>query len=276
MNSDPPQNPSPIITLTTDFGHQDPFVGILHGVIMARWPTAKIVDLCHEIGPQDVLAGAFWWAASWRWFPSGSVHVAVIDPGVGTDRRALAVRLGGQFFLAPDNGLLSGILVPGVPAEVRQIDPQRLGLTALSRTFHGRDLFAPAAALLASGATRFEDVGPKTDHWTSLSGLTPTFDARTGSLRGTVITLDRFGNLITNLAPLTALERERPCPVLWVKIRGMKARVVGTYAEAGPGELVAILNSLGTYELALRNGSAAGLLGVGRGEPVEAGGGIGS
>ncbi|HWO12599.1 MAG TPA: SAM-dependent chlorinase/fluorinase [Polyangiaceae bacterium] len=253
---------SGIITLLTDFGLSDPFVGIMKGVILSRFRAASVVDLCHGIPPQSVADGAFWLERSYRWFPPGTVHVAVVDPGVGSERRILAARRDGHIFLAPDNGLLAASLT-GVGAELRALDPGRLGLPAPSATFHGRDVFAPFAAELASGGLAFADVGaPAIAEPCVLAA--PRLEA--GALCGAVVTVDRFGNLITNL-DRTSLEATGARRVL---VGGREVPLRRTYADVAHGELLAVINAFEVLELAIRDGSAERQLGLGRGTPVRA------
>lgn len=239
---------SGVITLLTDFGLSDPFVGVMHGVILSRNPDARIVDLCHGIEPHDVREGAFWAARCARWFPGGSAHVVVVDPGVGTDRAAIALTSEGHWYVGPDNGVLSGPLANAT--EVHRIDETRFGASQNSRTFHGRDLFAPVAADLVAGRVKVSDLGPV------------AHPIRFDEPPGRVATIDRFGNLITDMEP----SRE------WaeLEIAGVRVPLANTYGDVPKGELVALLGSFGTLEIAVREGSAAARLGVGRGEPVRA------
>jgi S-adenosylmethionine hydrolase len=252
---------SGIITLLTDFGLSDPFVGIMKGVILSRFRGASVIDLCHGIPPQSVVDAAFWMERSYAWFAPGTVHVAVVDPGVGSSRQILAVRAHGHVFLAPDNGLLAASLTGGA-AEVRAVDASRLGLGTPSATFHGRDVFAPIAADLASGALAFADVGALARAQPCVLGA-PRREA--GAVLGAVVTVDRFGNLITNLerATLDGVGARR------VTIGGRDVVLRRTYADAAPGELVALINAFDVLELAVRDGSAERQLGLGRGAPVS-------
>lgn len=253
---------SGIVTLLTDFGLSDPFVGIMKGVILSRFRGASLIDLCHGIPPQSVVDAAFWLERSYAWFAPGTVHVAVVDPGVGSARQILAVRAHGHVFLAPDNGLLAASLT-GPDADVRAVDASRLGLGAPSATFHGRDVFAPVAADLASGALAFADVGAPAHALPCVLGAARV---EAGAVLGAVVSVDRFGNLITNLerAALEAAGARR------VSIGGRDVALRRTYADAAPGELVALINAFDVLELAIRDGSAERQLGLGRGEPVSA------
>lgn len=244
---------SGIVTLLTDFGLVDPFVGLLHGVVLSRFPAAKIVDLCHGVAAQDVRQAAFYLEKSYRWFAPGTVHVAVVDPGVGTDRAALAMEAGGHRFVAPDNGLL-GPIAALADAHAHRIDLEALGLPEPSRTFHGRDVFAPVAALLAADRKQVSDLGPLV----TPRRLEPTAGH-------TIVCVDRFGNLITDI-PADELERfERPL----VELEDARVPLGGTYGEVPRGELVALVSSYGTLEIAVREGNAAAVLGVEKGASVR-------
>lgn len=251
-----------VVTLLTDFGTRDPFVGVMKGVLLNASRELRLVDLSHEIAPGDVHAAGFWLERSYGYFPSGSVHLAVVDPGVGTERRPLALRIGDHAFVGPDNGLFTRLLDAaggrGLDVFAHRLDADavraKLGLAgAPSRTFHGRDLFAPAAALLASGA-ELAALGAEV----SVEALVRAA-ARPGPC---VAVVDRFGNLITDalVDPLA--------PPRQVDIAGRRLRLAGTYGEAEPGECVALVGSFGTLEIAVRDGSAAAVLGVSAGEPV--------
>jgi S-adenosylmethionine hydrolase len=244
--------PSGVVTLLTDFGLVDPFVGLMHGVVLKRFPEARVVDLCHAVEPQDVGEAAFLLERCYGWFAAGSVHVAVVDPGVGTDRAALALEADGHLFIAPDNGLV-GALARRSDAVAHRVDLSRLGLPEPSRTFHGRDVFAPVAAELARGAVSIEDLGPR---------ITPRQPPAAAPSR--VVTIDRFGNLITNVEGA-----ELGAEVVGVEIGGRRVALAGTYAEVPRGELVALVSSYGTLEIAVRDGNAAQALGVSKGEPVR-------
>ncbi|MCC6997962.1 MAG: SAM-dependent chlorinase/fluorinase [Deltaproteobacteria bacterium] len=248
-----------LVTLTTDFGLSDPFVGVMKGVILARLPEATIVDLTHGIPPQDLMAGCFWLSVSHGAFPAGTVHVAVVDPGVGTARRALVARAGGHLFVAPDNGLL-GPLLHDPASELRTIAPetlQRLGLSR-SATFDGRDVFAPVGAELAAGRLRLEDVGPEARP--VVSSALPPARISPQKVVGVVAVIDRFGNIISNIpaAALTMAHLEAPLVCVGKQQLGLSR----TYGEAGPMEYLALINSFGHVEVARASGDAASALGV--------------
>ncbi len=255
--------PCGVLTLLTDFGLKDPFVGVMKGVILGRFPEARIVDLCHGIRAQDLVEASFWLERSYVWFPEGTVHVAVVDPGVGSARGTLAIHADGHYFIGPDNGLFSGVLARAKDIEVRDIDIDELGLPEPSRTFHGRDVFAPAAAELASGHVAFRDIGAEKAPEISLDMPLPR---RTeDQVEGHVITVDRFGNLITNIDQSLLSDFDEA----WVCVGKVERRLRSTYAEAEPGEYVGVINSFGTLELARRNSSAAQALGAGPGFEVS-------
>jgi S-adenosylmethionine hydrolase len=251
-----------VVTLLTDFGTRDPFVGVMKGAILKRSTRLTIVDLSHAIEPQQVGAGAFWLAQAYPWFPDGTVHVAVVDPGVGTVRRAVVGRAAGHLFVAPDNGLFEVVARRATDFEAREIDTERLGLRPTSRTFHGRDLFAPVGALLASGAVAFDAVGPTCTLAATTHVPEPVLGGK--SAEGCVVVVDRFGNLLTNLTP-AAFPAGGPQRV---SVLGHDLAVVGTFADVPSGALAALIGSFGQLELFVRNGSAARVLGAQRGTPV--------
>lgn len=253
-----------IITFTTDFGLQDPYVAVMKGQALRRDRDLQLVDITHDIAPYQPAEAGFWLERVARYFPEGTVHVAVVDPGVGTARALIAVESEGQRFLAPDNGLLAAIA--GRPGAVsRRIAGSALaalGAAARGSTFHGRDLLAPLAAELASGRQGFEGLGEvcvpvSVDH-------APPVSRNGEQLIGQIITVDRFGNLFSNLEE-ELIDSSRNWSVL---IRGRDVDCVATYGEAAPGELVALVNSWGIVEVAEVTGNAGRRLGAGRGEPV--------
>lgn len=245
--------PNGIVTLLTDFGSADPYVGIMKGALLRAHRRAILVDLCHHVPPQDVETAAFFVEAAIQRFPDGTVHLAVVDPGVGTGRRMLAVFAAGCYWIGPDNGVL-GAVIRHDGAEVRAIDAASLGLRPHSRTFHGRDLFGPIAGAVACGQFGFRALGAAVD-----DPVTLPRDAR---LR--VLFVDGFGNLITNAPAARVTPATRG-----VRVATRTAPLVGTYGEGARGDLVAVVNSYGTLEVAVVDGSAYDLLGTGRGEPVE-------
>jgi S-adenosyl-L-methionine hydrolase (adenosine-forming) len=235
---------SGIITLLTDFGEEDPYVGAVKGAILQGFRNATIVDLTHHVRPFAILEAAFLLDSAWRAFPAGTVHLAVVDPGVGTARRAVALTASDHYFMGPDNGLFT--FVPDdVPAIVTLPLPAQS-----SATFHARDVFAPAAARLAAGAA-LDSLGEAA---TGVLRLAAAPEKIGEAYRALVLHCDRFGNVITNL-PLRSLERLRSA-------NGRTLRPVRTYADAQHGELVALMGSSGRVEFAMRQASAAHLLQV--------------
>lgn len=249
---------APVITLLTDFGAADTYVAQMKGVILGLCPNAQIVDLTHEIAPGDIRGAAFALAGAYRHFPRGTVHVAVVDPAVGTHQARLAVRTGsGQSFLAPDNGLLAPTL-----DELRGVEARRLATGGAAATFHGRDVFAPAAARLAAGGD-FARLGPRVRSVARLE--LPAVRRTKRGLAGEVIHVDRFGNLVTSLRP-EDLAGDRPVfTVGRAKIAGLGR----TYGDVPPGEALALVGSFGYVEIAVSSGSAAERLGARRGTRVE-------
>lgn len=256
--------PSGVITLLTDFGTHDPFVGIMKGVILGRAPSVRVVDLTHDIAPQDLAAASFWLRGSFRWFPSGTVHLVVVDPGVGTPRAEIVAAIDDHFFVAPDNGLLSPLL-QGARGSVRlhRLDRAALGLGAVSATFQGRDVFAPAAAALASGRATLDVLGPEV---TAIApGRLPEPRVEGGRVEGEVITADRFGNAITNLDAAWIRRFTRPR----VTCLGRTLPFGSTYAEVAPGETLALINAFDVLEIACRDGSATSVLSLEKGVKVS-------
>jgi S-adenosylmethionine hydrolase len=248
-----------VITLTTDFGRKDHYAGVLHGVILSISPSATVVDLCHDVPPQDVRAGAFILMAACRYFPAGTIHVAIVDPGVGTARRILAARAGGHVFIGPDNGLLRWALDRAGGAEqIVSVEHPRYRLAEVSATFHGRDVMAPAAGHLANGVP-LADLGPAVVD--PAGEPFPQPERRGDLLLGTVIYVDRFGNCVTNLP---APER----PVAQVGAAGQALPFCRAYAEAARGAPLALVGSAGLVEIAVNGGSAASELGLTVGAPV--------
>ncbi len=251
----------PLVTFVSDFGRDDWFVGVVHGVILEACPEARIVDLTHHIPPGGVERAAFVVEVATPDFAAGTVHLVVVDPGVRTGRRALAGRARDQIFVGPDNGVLEWALAaPG--AEVRELTDVKLFRQPVSRTFHGRDVFAPVAARLACGL-KFESVGPVAKDPLRLP--VPTPQLVNGELRGRIMFVDRFGNLLTNLTERLLAERfpdvapER----LEVEAAGCVIRgLARAYADAPVGSMVAILDSSGRLEIAQVRGDASQRLGL--------------
>ena len=241
-----------LVTLLTDFGLSDPFVGVMKGVLCGAHPALRVIDITHGIGPGAVAAGAFWLERSYRYFPAGSVHCAVVDPGVGTPRAAVAVAAERHFFVGPDNGLLAEVTLHAPHVEARVIELGRHALHRTSNTFHGRDVFAVIAGRLAAGELAFADVGPQA-HLQVPSPI-PGIVSEADGFIGNVLTADHFGNLITSLRASEVLPAVDS--TFQVQIGGQRLRSVRTFADAAPGELVALVGSFDTIELAVRDGSA--------------------
>jgi S-adenosylmethionine hydrolase len=256
--------PCGVISMTTDFGHQGPFIGTMKGMILMRFPAARIVDLTHETLVHWPAEAGFWIVRSYRYFPAGTLHLAVVDPGVGTQRDILVVVHDGHAFLAPDNGLLAAIAAKPAAIAYRLDDGrlQRFGIAAPSATFHGRDIFAPIAAELAAGRARPADLGPRTRDFVPSWLDEPEVSAQRVS--GVVVTLDHFGNLITNIEG-DLLARFRHAVI---HAAGHELPLKRTYGDAQPGQYLALVNSFGVLELARAEQSAAEGLGLGRGAPV--------
>lgn len=255
----------PVITLTTDFGVSDHFVGTMKGVILAVAPRAALVDITHEIAPQNVTEAAFVIAQAWRYFPKKTIHVVVVDPGVGSARRPILCEAGGQFFIAPDNGVLSMIFDAAQP-KVREITNPRVMAREISRTFHGRDVFAPAAAHLARGV-KPASFGKTIRDFIRIAAVAPQRVAG-DTWNGTILKADHFGNLITNFAIADFAElKTRPFELRIGRER--IRRLALTYAECEPGEVFAIVGSAGYVEIAANQSSAARELGCGAGAEVQ-------
>jgi S-adenosylmethionine hydrolase len=254
----------PIITLTTDFGTRDPFVGVMKGVILRIAGGVELVDLTHEVAPHDVLEGALALESAVPFFPAGTVHLAVVDPGVGSSRRALAVRAEQQYFVGPDNGLF-GFLFAGKDWSAVALEAEAYRLPALSLTFHGRDLFAPAAAHLARGVP-LESFGPSVTDPVLLPWPGARQEGET--LAGEVVHADRFGNLVTSLR-LDDLRTLGPETSLVVELQGKPVgAIVGCYADLPSGGTGAVIGSSARLEVCVREGSARAATGAARGAKV--------
>lgn len=258
-------SPSGVITLTTDFGTRDPFVGVMKGRILGRHPRAQIVDLTHEVLAHWPAEAGFWLARSYRWFPAGTVHIAVVDPGVGTARDIVLVESQGHRLLAPDNGLLEPVVLADPGARLRRVTAEgmaRCGIGRVSATFHGRDIFAPLAAELAAGRVVPDALSEP------LAALMPSPveapSVMEGRVAGRVITIDHFGNLITDIdAGLIAGFRD---PLVHAGNAVLPLR--RTYGDCRPGSTLALINAFGVVEIAVAEGRAVEAVGLSRGAPV--------
>jgi S-adenosylmethionine hydrolase len=261
---------SPIITLTTDFGTNDHFVGAVRGVILDTAPNACLVDISHAVQPFDILDGALTISQAYSYFPSGTVHLVIVDPGVGTARRPILMTGDRHQFVAPDNGVLSLIYDREQRISVRHITAEHYFLPAVSNTFHGRDIFAPVAAFLAKGVEpdRFGD--EITDFVRFAAPRPKPLDEHT--FRGVVLKVDRFGNLVTNFTVQDVpqlFESTAPAFKITIGGKGQVTCICRNYAEINTGEAFGILGSMGFLEIAVNRGSAYQLLGAGKGAEVN-------
>jgi S-adenosylmethionine hydrolase len=260
-------NQTGIITLTTDFGATDHYVATMKGVILTISPDVDIVDICHDISSYDIIGGALTIAQACRYFPAGSIHLAVVDPGVGGTRRAIAARTAKHVFIAPDNGLLTFALEHDEPATIRQIVNDRYFLHPVSNTFHGRDIFAPVAAHVSRGVS-IEELGPEISDPVRLALPRPRISD--GVIQGSVLKIDKFGNIVTNVTPHIIAESVGIGKMLRVRIAGVEiAETRMSYAGANSDALFAIFGSMGFLEVAMNQHSAASALGVKTGDAVE-------
>jgi S-adenosyl-L-methionine hydrolase (adenosine-forming) len=258
-----------IITLTTDFGLNDHFVGTIKGVILDIAPEAEIVDICHSVQPFDVLDGALTIAQAYAYFPAGTVHLVVVDPGVGTARRPILASTERHHFVAPDNGVLSLVYSREARVQVRQVTAEHYYLQPLSNTFHGRDIFAPVTAYVAKGVDPAK-FGDEVGDFVRFHAPKPK-PAEGNRLRGVVLKVDRFGNLITNITPQDAPLLFQPQPPAFKILVGKReiTDIRMNYAQGMPGEVFGILGSMGYLEIAANRGSAAQTVGAGKGSDVN-------
>ena len=256
---------SGVITITTDFGHKGPFAAVMKGVILSRLPNARVIDLAHDIPAQWPPEAGFWVSRSYPWFPAGSVHLAIVDPGVGTERDILVAECDGHVFMAPDNGLLAQLLENCAEPRVYKLAMEKLEplkLPVPSATFHGRDIFAPVAAELAAGRVSVGDIATPTSEWTP--GWIDEPEAAAGRVAGIIVTIDTFGNLISNIDATLVEQFSEPV----ADIAGHQIAMQTTYGRARPGDYLALINSFGVIEIARAEGSAADGLGSARGAPL--------
>jgi hypothetical protein len=268
---------SSIITITTDFGTEDAYVPAMKGTMLSIAPDARLVDVTHAIAPQDVMASAFVLQSARPYFPAGTVHLVVVDPGVGTERRAVAARWDDHWFVGPDNGLFPLVFDGDAPDAAVELDqPSAWRTDTPSTTFHGRDIFAPAAAHLAAGRA-LEDIG------TPISALEPLQWARPivepGTVRGRVVHVDHFGNCVTNvrrstLAEALDVDAKAPGPDAFPSVKGFVGSTVldtihDTYGAVPEGDPLLLFGSTGFLEVAVNGGNAAELLDIRKGDSVE-------
>jgi S-adenosylmethionine hydrolase len=257
-----------LITLTTDFGAREPFVGIMKGVMLGHAPQLRFIDMAHEVSAFQPVEAGFWLARALRYFPAGTLHVAVVDPGVGTPRALLVAIAGEQAVLAPDNGLLAPLVARGKVDRVIQVDNARLvrfGVSDVSATFHGRDVFAPLAAAIAAGRCDPADLGTEV---TSINqaGFPSTGPRVDGGIAGEIVVVDRFGNLISNIESAAVVALSMPT----VLIAGLRLPLKRTYGDAKQGEYLGLINSFDVLEVAQSRGNAAAGLNLAVGAEISA------
>jgi len=255
---------SEIITLLTDFGSQDGYVAAMKGVILGIYPIAKVIDLSHEVEPQNIEAGVFLLQAHCRYFPAGTVHLAVVDPGVGGERAALAASGGGYFFIAPDNGLLD-FCVDWPDLQVVKLTQKKFWRDTISFTFHGRDIFAPVAAHLARGEA-LSNLGEPHKLQRKLVALECRVEGRT--LHGQVVYIDRFGNLVSNISAPRLQEFSAGRPVTISLDGHLIGGLCKTYADVPPHSPLALIGSFGFLEIGINLGSAQARFAARTGAPI--------
>ena len=261
------ENSRHIVTLMTDFGTRDYFVAAMKGVMLSINPNLEFIDIAHDIPPHDVATGAFTLGQAYAYFPARTIHLAVVDPGVGTARKALVASGGGQQFVAPDNGLLTHVLEREPEMQVHEIIYDHFFRKPVSSTFHGRDIFAPAAAYLSKDVT-MDNFGPVLDKPVRLPMAGPK-RVRENLIQAAILTVDQFGNLVTNLKqqdlPVYSAE-SRPCKILAGKREIASFR--RTFSEGNPGDVFVVPGSTGYLEIAVQGGSAASVLQLGAGSMI--------
>ncbi len=257
----------PVITLTTDFGLRDEYVGLMKGVIHGINPVAPVIDLTHYIPPQDVLWTAHLIYYSFSYFPSGSVHVVVVDPGVGSSRKIMLVKAAGHYFLVPDNGLMTKVVAAYGADEIWSINNARYFLDNISSTFHGRDIFAPVAAYLSTGVEPMV-LGIRETELYTLDIPEPDFTGK--AIQGAVIHVDQFGNLITNIEREQLRRLSVRYPELIIEIGAHQLTgIAKSYLKVDKHQVVATIGSKGLLEISVNQGNAAEQLGFDKGEPVQ-------
>ncbi|HHT9109909.1 MAG TPA: SAM hydrolase/SAM-dependent halogenase family protein [Candidatus Brocadiaceae bacterium] len=258
-----------LITLLTDFGSQDAYVGIVKGVIAGINPSARIIDICHEIPPQDVFRGAYLLYTSYKYFPKGTIHTAVVDPGVGGKRDIVCVKIRDYFFLVPNNGILSFILQEELPEEIVRITNTTYFLQKSSRTFHGRDIFAPIAAYISCGV-KPQQLGTHIQQLNKLDIPEP-IRTKMGHIIGQIISIDRFGNLITNITKKHV--RDLKTAEKYLKVTIGKRKITGlstTYVDVETGKPLILFGSTGFLEVSVNQGNAQEYFKAGRGNKIAA------
>jgi S-adenosylmethionine hydrolase len=257
----------PIIALLTDFGTRDHYVGVMRGVILGICPEATLVDVSNDLPAHDISFAALELAATYKYFPAGTIFLAVVDPGVGTQRRGIAAEAGEWKFVAPDNGVLTGVLAETPPKKVVELTERRYARPTMSRTFEGRDRFAPAAGWLAKGV-QLAALGRQITDYHHLE--LPRLRLEDGTLRGVVVRIDRFGNVVTNLDRRSCERLTEAGGSVQLTVRGQAiSRIVSTYSDIPRGDIGALFGSTDHLECAAQAESAADRLGVAVGDPVE-------
>ena len=258
----------PIVALLSDFGTRDHYAGVMKAVILGLNPDTVLVDISHDLPAHDIPAAAFELAASYKYFPAGTIFLVVVDPGVGTARRGLVAEAGEWRFVAPDNGVLTAVFQEFPPKKVHELTERRYARPTVSRTFEGRDRFAPAAGWLAKGGVQLAAFGRAVTDFQTLDLPRPQLDGAV--LRGVVVRIDRFGNVVTNLDRRSCERLTNGSAAVRLTVGGQSVgRIVSTYAEVMAGELGALFGSTDHLEVAARASSAAERLGVAAGAPVE-------
>ena len=254
-------NSVPIITFTTDFGLRDHFVAAMKGVILSVNPDAKLVDISNLVPPQDIFTGAFTLSKAWSYFPYGTVHLAIVDPGVGAARKGLAVDAGGHFFVSPNNGILTYVFEEHPGFEAYEITAEHYYRRPVSSAFHGRDIYAPIAAWISKGVP-LHQIGDRLQDPLRLQ-LPAIQRVKDTLIQGQILAVNRFGNLITNLKPADV-------PRTYKILAGQReiTSIRRTYQEGAPGEVFVVPGSTGYLEIAVKDGSAASVINIKAGSPV--------
>jgi S-adenosylmethionine hydrolase len=259
--------PKPIIAFLSDFGTRDHYAGVMKGVVLGITADVVLVDLSHDLPPHDIPFAALELAATYKYFPAGTIFVAVVDPGVGSPRRGIAAEVGDWRFVAPDNGVLTGVFQETPPKKVVELTDRRYARPTVSRTFEGRDRFAPAAAWLAKGI-QLAALGRAITDYHLLDLAKPRLEA--GALIGVVVRIDRFGNVVTNLDRRSCERVTDGSAAVLLTVGGQSiGRLVSTYSDIEEGEIGALFGSTDHLEFAAHTASAAKRLGVAVGDPVE-------
>jgi S-adenosylmethionine hydrolase len=258
----------PIVALLSDFGSRDHYVGVMKGVVLSLAVDVTLVDISHEVPAHDIRAAALELAAAYKYFPAGTIFLTVVDPGVGTQRRGLVAEAGDWRFVAPDNGVLTAVFQETPPRKVVELTERRYARPTVSRTFEGRDRFAPAAGWLAKGGIQLAAFGRAISDYHVLDLPRPQLEE--GVLRGVVVRIDRFGNVVTNLDRRTCERLTNGSSTVHLTVGGHSiSRIVATYAEMAAGELGALFGSTDHLEIAALAANAAERLGIATGAAVE-------